>query len=278
MAFAVPELISGASVISRAASAIPTLILYGAGVVFIRELSRRNTAGLVCAALLGVAYALVEEGEALGLLFRPARQIPWASRTGLVVAGVLWLAAAAVIGHFFRTHLLAGALPATILLLATAGLALAVAAAAVMAGRGPANAATPGRTAKPPSPVWVGAVALALAGAWVGIGHIPEAFKAYPLAFVPLTAELLLATLAWRLFRRWPNAAEWTDVHTAFALWALIIVEIAQGARYVASMGVVDRLGQLAAGLAAAAVVLLGLLKSRQGDDAPVVRNVQGVS
>jgi hypothetical protein len=71
ISFTTAELVLGASAISRGASLAPTFLFYGGGVVFIRELARRLGLPIAAIAILGLAYALLEEGLAMQTLFSP---------------------------------------------------------------------------------------------------------------------------------------------------------------------------------------------------------------
>jgi hypothetical protein len=67
----VAEVLLGATTISRIGGLLPVSLLYGGGAVLIRELARRRGAGWGRIALLGAAYAVVEEGLAIQSLFNP---------------------------------------------------------------------------------------------------------------------------------------------------------------------------------------------------------------
>jgi hypothetical protein len=67
----VAEVLFGATPISRLGGLVVVTPLYGGGAVLIRELARRRGQGWGRIALLGAAYAIVEEGLALQSLFNP---------------------------------------------------------------------------------------------------------------------------------------------------------------------------------------------------------------
>src|SRR4051812_46399869 len=65
------EVLFGATPVSRLGSLLVVTPIYGGGAVLIRELARRRGPGWGRIALLGVAYAIVEEGLALQSMFNP---------------------------------------------------------------------------------------------------------------------------------------------------------------------------------------------------------------
>jgi hypothetical protein len=67
----VAEVLFGATPVSNLGALLPITALYGSGVVLIRELARRRGTGWARIALLGAAYAVVEEGLALQSMFNP---------------------------------------------------------------------------------------------------------------------------------------------------------------------------------------------------------------
>jgi hypothetical protein len=67
----VAEVLLGATPISHIGGLVPLSLLYGGGAVLIRELARRRSGGWARIALLGVAYAIVEEGLAIQSFFNP---------------------------------------------------------------------------------------------------------------------------------------------------------------------------------------------------------------
>jgi hypothetical protein len=67
----VAEVLFGATTLSRIGGLLPTSLLYGGGAVLIRELARRRGDGWGRIALLGAAYAIVEEGLAIQSMFNP---------------------------------------------------------------------------------------------------------------------------------------------------------------------------------------------------------------
>ena len=67
----VGEVLLGATTLSRLGGLLVVTPLYGGGAVLIRELARRRVSGWGRIALLGAAYAIVEEGLAIQSLFNP---------------------------------------------------------------------------------------------------------------------------------------------------------------------------------------------------------------
>jgi 2-polyprenyl-6-methoxyphenol hydroxylase-like FAD-dependent oxidoreductase len=97
VSFASAELVLGASTISRGASLAPTLLFYGGGVVFIREFARRTGLGTVGVVILGLAYALLEEGLVMQTLFSPT--LFSVAAYGGRALGVNWIWALWVLGY-----------------------------------------------------------------------------------------------------------------------------------------------------------------------------------
>lgn len=67
----IAEFLFGATPVSNLPALLPSLAVYGGGAVLIRELARRWGSGWGRIALLGAAYAIVEEGLALQSMFNP---------------------------------------------------------------------------------------------------------------------------------------------------------------------------------------------------------------
>lgn len=67
----IAEFLFGATPVSNLGGLLPITLLYGGGVVLIRELARRRSVGWAPIALLGAAYGIVEEGLALQSIFNP---------------------------------------------------------------------------------------------------------------------------------------------------------------------------------------------------------------
>jgi hypothetical protein len=67
----IAEFLFGATPISNLDALLPVTAIYGGGAVLIRELARRRGPGFGRIALLGAAYAIVEEGLALQSIFNP---------------------------------------------------------------------------------------------------------------------------------------------------------------------------------------------------------------
>ncbi|MBE3558278.1 MAG: hypothetical protein IMW89_03530 [Ktedonobacteraceae bacterium] len=78
----IAELLWGSTPISRIASLLVLLPLYGGGALFIRELVRRSGRGWASVLLLGAAFGIVEEGLALQSFFNPLPfgASPWSDR------------------------------------------------------------------------------------------------------------------------------------------------------------------------------------------------------
>jgi hypothetical protein len=97
IAFSTAELISGASTAGRLEGLAPTFLLYGGGVVLIREVARRGGIGLGGMAVMGIAYALLEEGLTMQSLFNPT--VFGAATHGGRAFGVNWVWATWAIGY-----------------------------------------------------------------------------------------------------------------------------------------------------------------------------------
>lgn len=65
------EVLFGATTLSRLGGLLVVTPLYGGGALLIRELARRRGPGWLTIALLGAAYAIVEEGLAIQSMFNP---------------------------------------------------------------------------------------------------------------------------------------------------------------------------------------------------------------
>src|SRR4029078_2580523 len=68
----VAEVLFGATPVSRLGQLVPVLPLYGGGALLIGESARRRSSGWGRLALLGAAYAIIEEGLLLQSIFNPA--------------------------------------------------------------------------------------------------------------------------------------------------------------------------------------------------------------
>jgi hypothetical protein len=91
------EFVFGATPLSRAGGLVPVAFLYGGGAVLIRELARRRGPGWGRIALLGAAYAVVEEGLVLLSLFNP--DLFEAGRLGARAFGVNWVWTVWTVGY-----------------------------------------------------------------------------------------------------------------------------------------------------------------------------------
>jgi hypothetical protein len=67
----VAEVLFGATPISNLGAILPDIAVYGCGAILVRELARSRGPGFGRIALLGAAYAIVEEGLALQSMFNP---------------------------------------------------------------------------------------------------------------------------------------------------------------------------------------------------------------
>lgn len=85
----VAEILFGATPLSRLYTIVLARPLYGGGAVLVRELARRRDAGWARVALLGAAYAVVEEGLALESMFNP--DLFDAGKLGARALGVNWV-------------------------------------------------------------------------------------------------------------------------------------------------------------------------------------------
>jgi len=83
------EVLLGATPISRLGGLLVVTPLYGGGAILIRELARRRGSGWGRIALLGAAYAIVEEGLAIQSMFNP--NLFNAGLLGGTVFGVNWV-------------------------------------------------------------------------------------------------------------------------------------------------------------------------------------------
>jgi hypothetical protein len=93
----VGELLLGATPVSRLGGLLPLSAVYGGGAVLIRELVRRRRTGWVGIALLGAAYAIVEEGFAVQSFFNP--MLFRAGELGGRALGVNWVWTEWTIGY-----------------------------------------------------------------------------------------------------------------------------------------------------------------------------------
>jgi hypothetical protein len=91
------EVLFGATPISRLGGLVVVTPLYGGGAVLIRELARRRGPGWGRIALLGAAYAIIEEGLALQSMFNP--NLFNAGLVGGTVLGVNWVWVEWTIGY-----------------------------------------------------------------------------------------------------------------------------------------------------------------------------------
>jgi hypothetical protein len=93
----IAEILLGATTLSHLESLVPVMMLYGGGVVMIRELARRRDCGWTRIIFLGVAYAIVEEGLVFQTLFNP--DLFNAAAVGGRFLGVNWIFGEWVIGY-----------------------------------------------------------------------------------------------------------------------------------------------------------------------------------
>jgi hypothetical protein len=97
MAPLVGEVLLGATPVSRLGGLIPLSALYGGGAVLIRELASRRGSRWGRMALLGAAYAIIEEGLAVQSLFNP--DLFHAGALGGRALGVNWVWTEWTIGY-----------------------------------------------------------------------------------------------------------------------------------------------------------------------------------
>jgi hypothetical protein len=93
----VAEVLFGATTLSRIGGLLVVTPLYGGGAVLIRELARRRGSGWGRIALLGAAYAFVEEGLAIQSMFNP--DLFNASALGGRWLGVNWVWSEWTVGY-----------------------------------------------------------------------------------------------------------------------------------------------------------------------------------
>ncbi|HET9221928.1 MAG TPA: hypothetical protein VFO07_05455 [Roseiflexaceae bacterium] len=164
----VAEVLFGATTLSRIGGLLPTSLLYGGGVVLIRELARRRSAGWGRIALLGVAYALVEEGLAIGSLFNP--NLFNAGIVGGRLLGINWVWTEWTIGYHVVWSIIIPILLAELLF--------------------------PDRRAEP----WLGKVGVAVAGAVYALGALAIGaifrFAVAPDFHIPTAPLLIVALIA----------------------------------------------------------------------------------
>jgi hypothetical protein len=107
LAFLAPfiaEFLFGATPISRIAGFAFLVLLYGGGAVLIRELARRRGTGWGRIAVLGVAYAFIEEGLAVQSFFNP--DLFQAGAIGGRALGVNWVWSEWTVGYHILWSLL----------------------------------------------------------------------------------------------------------------------------------------------------------------------------
>jgi hypothetical protein len=303
----VAEMLLGATALSHIGGLLPTSLLYGGGVVLIRELARRRSAGWGRIALLGAAYGIVEEGLAIGSLFNPdlfnagllggrvfgvnwvwsewtigyhvvwsilvpillaellfpaRRAEPWLGRTGVAVAGVIYILGVLSIGAIFRFAVTPD-FRAPIVLLAGAAL-LAAGLVALALGWPAAPSASPAHAAvRDALSPWLLALLAAVAAlAWFVLLDLPHVLRDGVLVLAPMLGELVLAGCVVTLLRRWSAPdRRWTDLHRLALACGLMLVSMLFGFFFVTASNPVDQLGQGVASLVA--IVLLALFVRR---------------
>jgi len=100
----IAEFLFGATPISRIGSLVPLTFLYGAGAVLIRDLARRRDSGWWRVAVLGAAYAIIEEGLGVQSLFNP--ELFQAAAIGGRALGVNWIWTEWTVGYHIVWSLL----------------------------------------------------------------------------------------------------------------------------------------------------------------------------
>jgi hypothetical protein len=100
----IAEFLFGATPVSNLPALLPGLAVYGGGAVLIRELVRRRGPGWGRIALLGAAYAIVEEGLALQSMFNP--DLFKAGIVGGRAFGVNWIWSEWTVGYHMMWSIL----------------------------------------------------------------------------------------------------------------------------------------------------------------------------
>jgi hypothetical protein len=100
----IAEFLFGATPVSRLGGFLFLVLLYGGGAVLIRELVRRRTTGWGRIAVLGAAYALIEEGIAVQSFFNP--DLFQAAAIGGRALGVNWVWSEWTVGYHILWSLL----------------------------------------------------------------------------------------------------------------------------------------------------------------------------
>ncbi|HUR05355.1 MAG TPA: hypothetical protein VM347_22625 [Nonomuraea sp.] len=208
------------------------------------------------------------------LIFPSLRDRPYLKRTGLVVAGVVFVLGGLLLRLTVATSIDPGyQAPAPVL----AGCVAAVALLAVVALRGASAASPPGVDGPPveavPGPWMVGVL-----GGLAGFGYLALLFPfggaAQP-AFThggwvaaPMLGAAALAVLTGWLVRRWTAGGEWTDRHSLCLAGGALVGHTAFGVVANAAT-LADKLELSALGLVT--VILLALLGRRTGTG-PITR------
>jgi hypothetical protein len=206
------------------------------------------------------------------LLVPARRDDPWLGRTGMIGAGLVFLAGAAAawyswtqIGVVRATGAPApAASPLTVL-----GAMAAIAALGWLALRPPpVRAARPRPTRSAPRPVWVGLTAFGVGLLWfIGLGL---AYAGVAPA-VAIAFDLLVAGGAILLARRWSARAGWRDAHRLAIILGAYTVSMLFGflAQAGPSFTALDRLGKLAIDVVALALLAALGWRLRRPEAAP---------
>jgi hypothetical protein len=244
------EVLLGATPVSRLGGLVVVTPLYGGGAVLIRELARRRGPGWGRIALLGAAYAIIEEGLAIQSMFNP--NLFNAGLLGGTVLGVNWVWVEWTFGYHIMWSIAIPILLTELLF--------------------------PARRAAP----WLGRTGAAIAGVVYTIGALAVAaifrqvvapdFRAP--AILLIGAALLVVTLV-VLALIWPvsQAAPASSVRNAPSPWLVGLVTFVAAAAWFALLGLPHSLRAGALALApmlaeiAMAIAVAALIRRWSGPD-----------
>ncbi len=244
------EVLLGATPVSRLGGLVVVTPLYGGGAVLIRELARRRGPGWGRIALLGAAYAIIEEGLAIQSMFNP--NLFNAGLLGGTVLGVNWVWVEWTFGYHIMWSIAIPILLTELLF--------------------------PARRAAP----WLGRTGVAIAGVVYTIGALAVAaifrqvvapdFRAP--AILLIGAALLVVTLV-VLALIWPvsQAAPASSVRNAPSPWLVGLVTFVAAAAWFALLGLPHSLRAGALALApmlaeiAMAIAVAALIRRWSGPD-----------
>ena len=301
ISFTTAEFVLGASAISRGASLALTFLLYGGGVVFIREFARRVGLPITAIAILGLAYGLLEEGLTMQTLFSPTlfsvasyggralgvnwiwalwvlgyhvvysviipivltealfderKNEPWLNLPSLIASGLVCLLAAAVLGSYFRQHLLHGSAPLNLIV----STGLVAAALVLFAGPLSRRIAYLPAPKSPPHPLVLAIVALGVAYAWSRIASLPVELKQFPASDLFIAASVAALIGCGLLLNAAARSLRWTPAHSAAVVLGSLGPTILMGSRALQHASAIDRLGQAGASAAIITLALVPLL------------------